>query len=462
MMSFIVSAAVVAVAAAEPRSLKLMSGFDAWKSQQNKAYATPEAEKKAAAAFAANDKFIQEHNAAGHSYEVGHNEFSDLTLEEFKEMYLSYENPHLRRTKNYVSFDAKAADKSVDWTTKGAVTDVKNQGQCGSCWAFSTTGSLEGAFVVAGNELTSLSEQMLVSCDHGGDMGCNGGLMDNAFKWVEGNGGICSEDDYPYTSGSGSSGQCKTKCNPVMTISGFSDVNPGDEDDLTKAVSGQPVSVAIEADQSGFQLYKRGVFDGNCGKQLDHGVLAVGYGTDGGKDYWKVKNSWGGSWGESGYIRMIRGQDQCGITQAASFPTGATPVSGSDDSADDKSDDKSDDTPASDDSTDDSSQDCHYEDPNVSGGCRDDETGPISIQGIDGSICAPACGFAKPCPTDACGGATATPQCALQDQSGDKFCALICSPDTLEWNLRAGDAQCGGAKASCKPIQGLGICTWDE
>merc|ERR1719174_2099005 len=370
------------------------------------------------------------------------NEYGHLTNEEFHLMYTGLkvpENDDSIPRETFVNSGASVSS-SVDWTTKGAVTDVKNQGQCGSCWAFSTTGSLEGAFVVAGNELTSLSEQMLVSCDHGGDMGCNGGLMDNAFKWVEGNGGICSEDDYPYTSGSGSLGQCKTKCNPVMTISGFSDVNPGDEDDLTKAVSGQPVSVAIEADQSGFQLYKRGVFDGNCGKQLDHGVLAVGYGTDGGKDYWKVKNSWGGSWGEKGYIRMIRGQDQCGITQAASFPTGATPVSGSDDSA----------------------QDCHYEDPNVSGGCRDDETGPISIQGIDGSICAPACGFAKPCPTDACGGATATPQCALQDQSGDKFCALICSPDTLEWNLRAGDAQCGGAKASCKPIQGLGICTWDE
>ena len=128
--------------------------------------------------------------------------------------------------------------------------------------------------------------------------------MDNAFKWIEAN-GICSEKDYPYSSGSGSSGSCKTPaCSPVATLTGFKDVPAGDESALQEAISNQPVSVAIEADKSAFQLYKSGVLDSAaCGKQLDHGVLAVGYGTDGGKDYYKVKNSWGATWGASSEIR---------------------------------------------------------------------------------------------------------------------------------------------------------------
>jgi C1A family cysteine protease len=221
--------------------------------------------------------------------------------------------------------NATVTADSLDWSTKGAVTPVKNQAQCGSCWAFSTTGSLEGAFQIAGNPLTSLSEQDLVSCDnsaHGGtDQGCNGGLMDNAFKWIEKN-GICTEAAYPYTSGGGSSGTCKTSCAKAVTLTGFTDVP--NEGAMLAALAKGPVSVAIEADKSAFQLYKGGVLDNaKCGKKLDHGVLAIGYGTDSGKGYYKVKNSWGASWGESGYIRMVQGKDQCGIADSASYPTGA-------------------------------------------------------------------------------------------------------------------------------------------
>merc|ERR1719389_957895 len=210
-----------------------------------------------------------------------------------------------------------------DWVAKGAVTPVKNQQRCGSCWAFSSTGSLEGAFFVASGKLVSLSEEDLVQCNSRTDHGCQGGLMDNAFEWVEQN-GICSEADYPYTSGGGITGYCRKGCSPVVRIKGHTDVPSKDEDALKAAVSKRPVSVAIEADRSAFQHYKGGILDNvGCGTNLDHGVLAVGYGTDG-KDYWKVKNSWGASWGENGYIRMVRNKNQCGISQQPSYPTGAT------------------------------------------------------------------------------------------------------------------------------------------
>merc|ERR1719171_3063987 len=269
-----------------------------------------------------NDKFIAETNAKSLSYTVGHNEFSDMAWEDFREVYTGYKDSakYLRRPKNVnealLDKDVQdAAPASIDWTTKNAVTPIKNQGQCGSCWAFSTVMGIEGALAVETNTLLSLSEQDLVSCDHNGDQGCQGGLMDNAFGWIKEN-GICSEDSYPYTSGGGSTGTCKKTCTPVVTVTGHTDVPAKDEDALKTAVAQQPVSVAIEADKSVFQLYKSGVLDNpTCGTKLDHGVLIVGYGTDSGKDYWKVKNSWGATWGEQGYLRMVRNKNQCGIAQ---------------------------------------------------------------------------------------------------------------------------------------------------
>jgi C1A family cysteine protease len=222
------------------------------------------------------------------------------------------------------SMRASIAD-SIDWTTLGAVTGVKDQGQCGSCWSFSTTGSLEGAYFNKYGVLKSFSEQNFVDCDilrNGGrDHGCNGGLMDNAFSWAKSNGGVCSEADYPYVSGttqtSGTCAQSSCTKDAKVAPSGYVDVATNSDPALMSALNIGPVSVAIEADQASFQLYKSGVFTGVCGTSLDHGVLAVGYGSQDGLDYYKVKNSWGTSWGENGYILLQRGvsqvQGQCGI-----------------------------------------------------------------------------------------------------------------------------------------------------
>lgn len=274
-------------------------------------------------AFKENVDKVKQHNSKlGRSYTLSYTgPFADLSAEEFKaSMNFGYK-PGLRAASPWVAPNVSIAD-AVDWVAKGGVTPVKNQGQCGSCWAFSTTGSVEGAYFVASGELVSLSEEELVQCDDV-DSGCQGGLMDSGFKFVEEQ-GLCKESDYPYTSGTGDRGSCKKGCSAAVEVTSFQDVPGGDEDALLQAVAQQPVSVAIEADKSAFQLYSGGVLDSDaCGQQLDHGVLAVGFGSDGGKQYWKVKNSWGSSWGEGGYIRMVRGKNMCGIASQASYPTGA-------------------------------------------------------------------------------------------------------------------------------------------
>ncbi|GFO41743.1 cathepsin [Plakobranchus ocellatus] len=220
--------------------------------------------------------------------------------------------------------DVTDAPDEVDWTTKGYVTPIKNQGQCGSCWAFSATGSLEGQTFRKYGRLTSLSEQNLVDCSSKqGNHGCEGGLMDNAFTYIKENGGIDTESSYPYV---GRDGKCRFSASDIgANCTGYVDVKSKDESALQTAVANVgPISVAIDANHITFQLYEGGVYHNFLCSQtnLDHGVLAVGYGTHEGKDYWLVKNSWGTTWGLKGYIMMSRNRsNNCGIATQASYPT---------------------------------------------------------------------------------------------------------------------------------------------
>ena len=280
-----------------------------------------------------NDIFIDSVNSLGKSYKLAHNQFSGMNSTEYSEM---VSNKFIYRAPINIIQDnlrKSSPPSEVDWVSTGAVTPVKDQGQCGSCWSFSTTGALEGAYFVKYGKLVSFSEEHLVDCDNwkngGHDHGCNGGLMDNAFSWINDNGGLCSEFDYPYISQNGATGQsCQTDCELIKNskIMDYVDVPPSNDNEMMSAIAMNPVSVAIQADQREFQLYSSGVFTGECGTNLDHGVLTVGYGTENGQDYYLVKNSWSSSWGDNGYIKLGRGsqynhgQGQCGILLQASYP----------------------------------------------------------------------------------------------------------------------------------------------
>ncbi|KAG7037972.1 Cysteine protease XCP1 [Cucurbita argyrosperma subsp. argyrosperma] len=306
---------------------KLIELFEEWISKHGKIYETIEEKWNRFEVFKDNLKHIDETNKKVSSYWLGLNEFADLTHQEFQKMYLGLkvESSRTRQSPEEFTYkDIVDLPKSVDWRKKGAVTRVKNQGSCGSCWAFSTVAAVEGINKIVGGNLTSLSEQELVDCDRPYNNGCHGGLMDYAFSFIVSSGGLHKEEDYPYLE---EESTCENKKGEleVVTISGYKDVPENNEGSLIKALAHQPLSVAIEASGRDFQFYSGGIFDGPCGTELDHGVAAVGYGSSKGVDYIIVKNSWGPKWGEKGFIKMKRNTGKpaglCGINKMASYPT---------------------------------------------------------------------------------------------------------------------------------------------
>lgn len=304
--------------------------FEQWREKHKKFYNNLEEKERRFENFRNNLVYIVERNekAGPKGHIVGLNKFADLSNEEFRMAYLSKTKPMekkkraSRSNRNILSCEAPS---SLDWRKKGVVTGVKNQGSCGSCWSFSSTGAMEGINAITTGDLISLSEQELVDCDSTNE-GCEGGYMDYAFEWVIQNGGIDTESNYPYTGQDGTCNSTKEETK-IVTIDGYEDVAESDSA-LLCAVVQQPISVGIDGSAIDFQLYTGGIYDGACSSNpndIDHAVLIVGYASKGEEDYWIVKNSWGTSWGVDGYIYIRRNTDLeygvCAINAMASYPT---------------------------------------------------------------------------------------------------------------------------------------------
>ncbi|CAI0432570.1 unnamed protein product [Linum tenue] len=304
------------MARSAPHEAAMRLRHEHWMARYGRVYGSANEKEARYQIFKDNAALVDSFNVAGDKpYKLGTNQFADLTNEEFRATRNRFKGHMCSAQQGPFRYEnVTAVPTTMDWRKKGAVTPIKDQGQCGSCWAFSAVGAMEGITQLSTGKLVSLSEQELVDCDtKGEDQGCSGGLMDDAFKFIIANKGLTTEANYPYSAADGSCSASK-EGNHAATIKGYEDVPTNSESALLKAVASQPISVAIDAGDSSFQLYESGIFTGECGTELDHGVTAVGYGESGGMKYWLIKNSWGAQWGEEG-------EGICGIAMQASYPT---------------------------------------------------------------------------------------------------------------------------------------------
>ncbi|XP_014242774.1 cathepsin L1-like [Cimex lectularius] len=304
------------------------SDWVVFKAKHGKKYKNIQEERFRMNVFLENKKQIEEHNAQFESgkvsFKLGMNHYGDMLAHEFNALMTGLNSPASAPDMELFKANQDETPAVFDWRQHGAVTPVKQQHLCGSCWAFSTTGALEGQFFLKNRKLVPLSEQNLIDCTRDyQNRGCHGGRMENAFIYVKDN-GINTEESYPYEA---REGPCRfnASLDVAGTVRGYVPIPEGDEDTLKKAIAFVgPISVAINANFTSFRFYSSGVFfEPKCNSdKLTHAMLAVGYGTsDDGLDYWLVKNSWSSRWGENGYVKIARNKNNhCGIASTASFP----------------------------------------------------------------------------------------------------------------------------------------------